>query len=278
LTELVLPPRDVVSEKLILLHSVFWLALVGALVGAAIGCVEGAVSRSLYAAIRGGSIGLFLGAAGCALGAAVGQSAYFLVGGGAAASFGVQMISRCVAWGVAGLCLGLAQGVALGSGRKVINGLLGGLAGGAIGGLLFDPLGVVLGGIHDGLVSRLVSLVIVGAAVGGVMGVVEEMLKDAWLRVEQGALAGKQFVLYKNPTVIGSSPKCEIYLFKDPGIEPRHAAIHVVQNRREIEDLSSPQGTFLNNQSIVRHRLQDGDRIRVGKTVFHYLEKRKGRQ
>jgi pSer/pThr/pTyr-binding forkhead associated (FHA) protein len=110
------------------------------------------------------------------------------------------------------------------------------------------------------------------------MGVVEEMLKDAWLRVEQGALAGKQFVLYKNPTVIGSSPKCEIYLFKDPGIEPRHAAIHVVQNRREIEDLSSPQGTFLNNQSIVRHRLQDGDRIRVGKTVFHYLEKRKGRQ
>jgi len=276
LTEIVLPPRDIASIGLILLHSVLWLALVGAFVGAAIGCVEGVTSRALYASLRGGCLGLLMGAAGCALGAAVGQSAYFIVRGGVTGSFGFQMISRAVAWGVAGLCLGLAQGVALGAGRKVVRGLLGGLADGAVGGLLFDPVGRILGGIHEGLVSRLISLLILGAAVGGAIGLIEEMLKDAWLRVEQGVLAGKQFVIYRNPTLIGSSPKCQIYLFKDPSIEPRHAAVHIVGNHYEIEDLRSEQGTFVNQQAVSRQPLNDGDRIRIGKTIFHYSERKKG--
>ena len=145
-----------------------------------------------------------------------------------------------------------------------------------MGGFLFDPIGIVLGQVGEGLLSRLIGLVILGAAVGAMIGLVEELLKDAWLRVEQGFLAGKQFVIYKTPTIIGSSPKCQIYLFKDVAVEPRHAAIHIVGNYYEIEDLQSPQGTFVNHQPVTRRRLQSGDRIRIGKTVFHYSEKKKG--
>ena len=276
LTELLLPPVNTGSARLILLHSVIWFALVGCLTGGAIGSAEGLAAQAPVQAIRSGSLGFFIGILGCAFGAAVAQMMYFVVSADASTPMGFQMIARAAAWGMAGLCLGLAQELALRSGRKIINGLLGGMAGGALGGFLFDPIGMVLGQVGEGLLSRLIGLVILGAAVGAMIGLVEELLKDAWLRVEQGVLAGKQFVIYKNPTVIGSSPKCPIYLFKDSNVEPQHTAIHIVGGHYEVEDLRSQQGTFVNEQPVTRQVLHSGDRIRIGKTVFHYSEKQKG--
>ena len=34
--------------------------------------------------------------------------------------------------------------------------------------------------------------------------------------MKEGLIAGKQFVLYRDPTYIGSAPNCHVYLFKDP--------------------------------------------------------------
>ena len=40
---------------------------------------------------------------------------------------------------------------------------------------------------------------------------IENVIKSGWFKVEEGVIAGKQFVLYRNPTYIGSSPlwSCE---------------------------------------------------------------------
>ena len=65
----------------------------------------------------------------------------------------------------------------------------------------------------------------VGIAKRMFIGAVEHMAKDAWLLMRSGPLLGKQFVIYRNPTILGSSPKADIYLFKDDAIEPRHAQI-----------------------------------------------------
>ena len=62
------------------------------------------------------------------------------------------------------------------------------------------------------------------------VGLVESLTKDAWLLMIVGPLKGKQFIVYKNPTRIGSSPKCEIYLFKDPAIDPFHATINILRD------------------------------------------------
>ena len=45
--------------------------------------------------------------------------------------------------------------------------------------------------------SRAVGFAIFGLATGAMMGVVESALKDRWLYVTSGPLAGKQFILYK---------------------------------------------------------------------------------
>ena len=78
---------------------------------------------------------------------------------------------------------------------------------------------------HVGSVSRAVGFALVGLATGVGMGLVESALKDRWLYVVSGPLAGKQFILYKSQTTIGSKQDSDIYLFKDASILPRHAVI-----------------------------------------------------
>lgn len=180
------------------------------------------------------------------------------------------VLLRALCWAVAGALLALGQGLATGSGKKIRNAVLGGLIGGLIGGLLFDPIGRIL---EAEWASRLLGIAVIGCAVGAMIGVVEALLKEAWVQITAGHLAGKQFVIYRNPTVIGSSPKCDIYLFKDPSVAPRHAAISTDGRGYFIEDRGSSSGTVVNGQRIARAKLRSGDRIQVGKTDLLYSER-----
>ena len=104
-------------------------------------------------------------------------------------------------------------------------------------------------------------------------GLIENVAKSGWLRVVGGLIAGKQFIIYKNPTYLGSSPQCEIYLFKDPQVGPRHAAIHTVAGGYELEDLQSGTGTLVNSRPVSRVRLRNNDQVQVGATILLFQEK-----
>jgi hypothetical protein len=178
------------------------------------------------------------------------------------------------------MALGLGPGIAVKSKKMVLNGFLGGMLGGLIGGLLFDPVNYLVSGgtLDTGVeVSRAVGSCAVGAGVGVMIGLVEMLTKDAWLLMTAGPLTGKQFIVYNNPTLIGSSPKCEVYLFKDPAIDPFHAAIHKMRDAYEIEDRNSGSGTYVNGERVTRRSLVNGDEIRIGRTVFAYSERAKRR-
>ena len=90
-----------------------------------------------------------------------------------------------------------------------------------------------------------------------------------------GPLKGKQFIIYRNPTLIGSSPRCDIYLFKDPVVEEAHAAIHQIRDGYELEDKGSKSGTYVNNVRVKRKRLVSSDQIRIGNALFVYSEREK---
>jgi pSer/pThr/pTyr-binding forkhead associated (FHA) protein len=70
--------------------------------------------------------------------------------------------------------------------------------------------------------------------------------------------------------VLGSSPKADVYLFKDDAIEPRHAQIINRGGRFEIEDCNTPDGTYVNGIPVARHLLHPGDQIVLGKTVLEF--------
>jgi hypothetical protein len=256
-------------------------ALVALFIAAADGVISRAWRRGALCAVVGLSSGLALGL----LASAVGQLVYGLgtswisgLEGGRTTLFGFlsQMVVRGVAWAVTGTAMGLGQGIALRSRRMALNGLLGGVVGALLGGLLFDPVDRL---IHPAELmagaelSRAVGFTVIGLATGLMIGVVELLARDAWLKMLAGPLAGKEFVLFKNPTCIGSSPKADIYLFKDADVEPSHAFIHVLGEGYEVEDRNPTPRTFLNGRPVRRARLAQGDQLRIGKTVLAFSVK-----
>lgn len=185
----------------------------------------------------------------------------------------IFMMGRASAWAVAAIPAGLGQGVALRSRKMALNGLVGAVLGGLVGGLLFDPIAIALKTPESGTLSRAVGFTVIGIMVGLFVSFVEQWSKTAWVMLRTGPLAGKQFILYHNPTVLGSSPKADIYLFKDEAIEPRHALIHNRGGRFEIEDCETPDGTYVNGIPVRTRLLQSGDQIVLGKTVVEFVLK-----
>lgn len=189
-------------------------------------------------------------------------------------AFLILMMGRAAAWALVSVPAGLGQGIALREKKVILNGAVGGVLGGLLGGLLFDPISLLFM-TEDGqaAASRAVGFVAIGLLVGLFVGLVEGWTKTAWLHMRAGPLAGKQFVLHRDTTVLGSAPKAEIYLFKDAAIEPRHAVIYNRGGRFEIEDCGTGDGTYVNQIPVKRQVLKNGDQIILGQTVLEFVIK-----
>jgi hypothetical protein len=178
-------------------------------------------------------------------------------------------IARGLAWMVFGVAGGIIYGAVDRSSKKMRYGILGGVIGAGLGGMVFDPIAMVT---HHGAPSRAIGFALFGLATGVAMGIVESALKDRWLYVASGPLAGKQFILYKPVTVIGSSQGSDIYLFKDNTIHPQHASIEL---RGAQTFLNAVGPVFVSGQPARRRSLDSGDLIQIGRYAFHFRERHK---
>ncbi|MDR3636856.1 MAG: FHA domain-containing protein [Isosphaeraceae bacterium] len=267
---------------------IFLFPLVAGFVGLFLGATEGIMCRNLQRAVVSAVVGFGIGFAG-GLVVLIPAGVVYAIMEALAASLRkpddvgpmpkgialcVHMIGRSLAWSLAAVPAGLGQGIALREKKVAMNGLLGGVLGGLIGGLLFDPIGLAFAGPNgQGDLSRCVGFTFIGLMVGLFVGLVEQWTKTAWLLMRAGPLAGKQFIIYRNPAVLGSSPKADIYLFKDEAIEPQHALVHNFGGRYEIEDWNTADGTYVNGIPVTKQILKPGDQIVLGKTVLEFALK-----
>ena len=181
-------------------------------------------------------------------------------------------VARGIGWMVFGVVGGLVYGLVGGSAKKGQYGVLGGVIGAGVGGLLFDPISLALGGAEA---SRAVGFSLFGAATGAGIGFVESALKDRWLHVSGGPLAGKQFILYKPVTTVGSLQTSDIYLFKDKTIRPEHATVELRGGRTWLRAFGP---VFVAGQPKQESLLNHGDVIQIGRYAFYFQEKqREGR-
>ncbi|HKD81819.1 MAG TPA: FHA domain-containing protein [Candidatus Angelobacter sp.] len=238
-----------------------------------LGVAESIVERSAKKALIRGLLGLALGAVFGFIFDRVANIVY-AIGGGIIYELGVrtahnpaQWMRRGIAWAVFGVAGGIVYGLVDRSGRKTKYGILGGLIGAGLGGTVFDPISFAT---NTGSVSRGVGFGLLGLATGVAIGIVESALKDRWLYVASGPLAGKQFILYKPITTIGSSQKCDIYLFKDNTILPQHG---VIEMRGAQTFLRSDGQIFVSGQPARMRALQSGDLIQIGRYAFHFRER-----
>jgi len=256
-----------------LLILVVAMAMVGGVISVSLSVADHVVAQNWRAATISACIGLALGIFGGAINLFIAGFLYAILGGGDVATpLPMQILARASAWALVGLFLAIAPGIALMNGKRFAIGLAGGFIGGLLGGMLFDVIAIAT---NDTL-SRLVGLTAIGLLSGLGTGLIELAAKTGWLKVVAGLIAGKQFVLYKNPTYIGSSPQCEIYLFKDPQVSPQHAALHAVPGGYDLEDMRSTTGTLVNGRKVSRVRLRNNDQIQIGSTTLQFQEKQRG--
>jgi hypothetical protein len=264
-------------------------SIIAAMIGLGIGAADGIVCRLPRRAALGGVIGLLVGAVGALFTSVVAGVIYTPLNDAAMAqmfsdssarhAFGflLQMIGRMLAWAFAGMAMGLGQGIALRSKRLLAYGFVGGMIGGLLGGLLFDPIDtVILGADRIGAdASRAIGLIVIGCAVGAMIGIVELLTRDAWLRMTEGPLAGKEFLLFRDTMNIGASPKSEIYLFNDPAVAPTHATLRVIGDEIEITARDRVHPLVVNQNSVSNARLRNGDRISIGSTSFIFQQRQR---
>jgi hypothetical protein len=241
------------------------------------GIAESAVERSAKKGIQKGILSIVLGTVLGIIFYVVCHITYNVL----LVAFGVKSpqepawwLARGIAWAMFGIVGGIVYGVVDRAGKKCLYGVIGGVIGAGIGGLLFDPIYLALSA-QSGALSRAVGMSILGAGTGIAIGLVESALKDRWLYVSAGPLAGKQFILYKLQTNVGSQQSSDIYLFKDPAILPTHASIELRGPQTLIHCLGQ---VFISGRPApAQHVLRSGDTIQIGRYTFSFLEKQKQR-
>lgn len=262
-----------------LIANILFYGVSGMMLAACLSAAETVVERNWRGAIVNGSVGAAVGLVGGLVVAMFADRLYHWVAGESGGeSQGREIAARVIEWGVLGLFLTLGPGILMRNSRKLLAGMCGGLFGGLVGGLLFVPIKTLMEArfVDNGeIVSRLVGMLTIGVVAGIATGLIENVVKNGWFKVTTGLIAGKQFILYRNPTYIGSSPQSHIYLFKDPQVGRRHAAVHVLPTGFEIEDLPLGGKTLVNGRAVQRARLRAGDKVQVGATIFNFQEKPK---
>jgi len=265
-----------------LIASLLMFSLIASFMGLAIGAVDGVISRTPRRALIGGGVGFIIGFIGGFLSSLLGEIIYGVLhslaqsaGRYSTLGFLIQIIARALAWGAASMIAGLGYGISLRSKRLVLYGFLGGILGGILGGLFFDPIAILLRNPLNANLSRFIGFALIGASVGAAIGIVERLSRDAWLRMTEGPLAGKEFLIFKDVMKLGSSPRNEIYLFKDNQIKEVHARLLSIGGEYEIESQDILRPVLVNNRPVKSLRLNNGDRISIGKTSFIFEKREK---
>jgi hypothetical protein len=196
-------------------------------------------------------------------------------------------------WTLTGLLVGLSLGVfdlmvgvlqgqdPRGALRKVRNGVLGGTVGGLLGG----GLALALHGAWDGLLAgkgvdrlwtpSLWGFVALGSCIGLLIGLAQVILKEAWLRVEAGFRPGRELLLTRPEVTLGRAEGCDVGLFGDAAVELVHARIRRIGDAFVLTDTGTASGTYVNGEPLRGpRRLRGGDRIRMGRCVVCFGERR----
>lgn len=82
---------------------------------------------------------------------------------------------------------------------------------------------------------------------------------------------GVDFKLYEGRNIIGRDADCNITI-QDPMMSAKHAVLLFRANKYSLTDTQSSHGTFVNDVDIELEPcyLNDGDIIRMGKTIFKF--------
>jgi diguanylate cyclase (GGDEF)-like protein len=92
----------------------------------------------------------------------------------------------------------------------------------------------------------------------------------SYLVMIYGEFLGRRFTIKDNALMIGRSPDCDIQL-SDDCVSRMHCRVVAGREAVVITDLDSTNGTYVNNTVVAARPLRDGDRVKVGRSIFKFL-------
>ena len=264
-----LTSREMTAYQIIFMA---WGGFIGVLLGIADALASGTLAQ--WPKIVG--VGLAVGIASGVIGGAFGMAVFgplYVAPATNPFSFLRNVLARALGWAFIGALAGTASGWRKLSLRVGRNGLIGGLIGGILGGATFEIIPYLMPGIRPGPVSRLFGFLITGAMIGLFIALVQELLKEAWVRVVVGRNEGKEILIEKAETKIGRAELSDIPLFGDPNIARTHALIVALPNGSYLlRDVAG--GTMLNERPLAGDSpLRTGDHIQLGSRLLIFYER-----
>jgi pSer/pThr/pTyr-binding forkhead associated (FHA) protein len=97
-----------------------------------------------------------------------------------------------------------------------------------------------------------------------------EYATTAYLVIQQGPQAGKRLEIWKERTTIGRSLACDIFL-EDLAVHRKQASILRTPAGFVLHDDHGSGDSFVNEQSVKEHLLQDGDQLLFGNTSLTFF-------
>ncbi len=269
------PIMELLTEFQALFPSLFLFsltsgALLGGIFGLIIGSGEGIVTSLRPRIIKGAIAGLLLGITGGTIGFFLGQAVLLLTANSLFISYAsirqwAVPLSRLVGWSVIGIFVTLAEGLRSRSIKKILIGVIGGISGGMLGSIIFTAAEVYL---DISFLPRLLGLGVMGLTIGFVYSLVEKIMATGVLRVLNGKLKGKEFVLSSKNVRIGSGKKSDIILSAYKAVAPVHAVVTIKKGKAVISTASEEIPLLVNEEKQTSHRLKWEDVLRIGNAKF----------
>ena len=84
-------------------------------------------------------------------------------------------------------------------------------------------------------------------------------------------IASREIELTKDRTTMGRRPYNDIVI-DDLTVSGEHAVLQSVADGVYLEDLNSTNGTYVNDQTVKKQRLRDGDLVAIGKYQLKFVQ------
>jgi hypothetical protein len=271
-TEIILYFQTLFSSYLI--FSVIQGVCVGGVMGGFFGSIESITLSKRGSIIPSVFMGAVIGIFGGLIGFLLGQGVLTLVmeyslSNQIFINYGIP-ISRITGWTCLGLFIGSVEGIRSMSWIKIKVGITGGLIGGLLGGLSLEFLRLL---IPEIMYARLVGLLIMGSLIGLFYSLIEHRYSIGVLKLLNGKLKNKEFLIVNKLIKIGSSDHSDIQLKDYTGIADFHAEIHIRENKILIANSDSKNPVIVNEYRIKEHLLKYEDIVHIGTAKLLFLYK-----
>lgn len=246
--------------------------VLGLFFGAIFGSFEGIVVSSRAKAIKGLLFGAIAGILSGTIGVLAGQTFLFAVADYLQKTektlTGITLIFvNSIAWVIIGLCIPMIEGLRARSLRKLLVGLAGGIVGGSLGGMSLQLSIMKYSGNKTAL---LIGLIIFGVCLSFFYSFFENRFSFGSIKLLNGPLRNKEYLLIKSRMKIGGRDTCDIVLDGYRNVAPVHATIQMKKGRIILRPIEKSCTVTVNDSRVDEASLRREDVFAIGSAKFMY--------